>query len=259
MVNYYYDGSFEGLLTVLYEAFKNREKPNIINKEELVQQNFLYENKTVYTDIKKVDVVVSAIRNKISDEAFMNIFYVYLSQLENYEIIIYDYLSLGWRISHKISLYLSDDRVLKVEKICQKVLGERHRMLGLVRFKLLKGQILYSRIEPDYNISVLLAPHFCERLKCENWIIHDAKRDIGVLYNKKINSSNSLSLSGNDWIVIPFYLDSIPEIESCEIDYEALWRQYTTSIAIQSRKNEKLQRKNMPFRYWKNLTEMMEH
>lgn len=245
MKNYIYDGSFEGLLTALYAVFCSREKPFGIETIENMQESFLYENKIIKTSLQTAQKMSTIIRKRISDEVFMDIFYLFLSEADNSGLMAYDYLSLGFKVGSRIKLYLSDSRVLDVEKICIKVLGECHRMLGLTRFRLLKGNVYYGAIEPDNNITILIAPHFAERMKCQDWIIHDVKRNIAAIYNK------------TNWAVIPFALESSPMLEEWGRDYEKLWKQYCASISIQSRQNSKLQKRNMPFRYWKHLVEML--
>ena len=117
------------------------------------------------------------------------------------------------------------------------------RSTGILRFKSIKEDILYAQIEPDHNIIALLAPHFQARLRNENFIIHDSKREIGVFYNKK------------EWIVKDIEkLDPSLVKESEEI-YEELWKTYFKSISIERKTNPKLQKRNMPMRYWKYLTE----
>lgn len=245
MKSFVYDGSFEGLLTALYAVFCSRENPYSIETAENMQESFLYENVMIQTDLKIAQKMCALIRKRICDEAFMDTFYLFLSEADNLGLLAYNYLYLGFKVGGKLKLYLSDNRVLDVEKIRLKVLGESHRMLGLTRFRLLKGNVYYGAIEPDNNITVLIAPHFAERMKCQDWIIHDVKRNIAAIYNKI------------SWTVIPFTLESSPILEEWGRDYETLWKQYYSSISIKNKENPKLQKRNMPFRYWKHLVEMM--
>ena len=170
-------------------------------------------------------------------------FYAYLSELPRHGITILKYLQLGFKFGPQVDLNLSNDIILKMDNINYKVGMEKHRMLGLIRFKQLENGILYSSIEPDYNIVGLLAPHFASRMMNENWAIHDVKRGIGVLYNKK------------EWVIKDIEVTDSLIIKEDEEDYQELWKAYFKSIAIQSRINPKLQKRNMPMRYWKHLVE----
>ena len=243
MLQYIYDGSFDGLLTSIYEAYYRREEIEDIVPRDSMEDNFLVQKIFISTDKEKSSRVYEAIENKISEEALRRVFYAYLSELPGHGVTILKYLQLGFKLGPQVDLNLSNDIVLKMDKINYKVAAEKHRMLGLIRFKELENGILYSSIEPDHNIVGLLAPHFTSRLMNENWAIHDIKRGIGVLYNKK------------EWVIKDIEISVSLMIKEEEEEYQDLWRAYFKSIAIQSRINPKLQKRNMPMRYWKHLVE----
>jgi len=130
------------------------------------------------------------------------------------------------------------------EQISLKVAGERHRLMGLLRFQLLQKNIYYAAIEPDHNIVELLAPHFAARMSDQNWVIHDVRRDLAAIYNQE------------EWIATRFTLQQRLELAQEEDYYRELWKQYHQAISIKSRTNPRLQRQCMPQRYWKHLVEM---
>ncbi|NLO99491.1 MAG: DUF4130 domain-containing protein, partial [Clostridiaceae bacterium] len=133
--------------------------------------------------------------------------------------------------------------VLRVHDLAYKVSGEVHRFLGILRFKKLNSGLYYSKIEPDNNITMLIAEHFKERLSDQPWIIHDAKRNVFALYD-----TNQVIFTKED---ISVYTDN-----GADETFEELWKSYFKAIAIENRKNPKLQKQFLPRRYWKNLTEM---
>lgn len=243
MLNYVYDGSFEGLLTAIHEAYYRNEKPDKILSGLGFQENLLDRSVHIATDTEKAKKVYEAIRQKISPYALDNVFYVFLSELEGAGTWIYNYLRLGWKVGREVDLRLADDRVLIVHDISRKVRCERHRMLGLLRFELFEGGIYYASMEPDYNIAALLAPHFAKRLADQNWVIHDVRRNIAAVFNR------------TRWAVV----EAAPTMQFMrdrnETEYQKLWRQYFKSIAISSRINPRLQRRFMPVRYWRHLVE----
>ncbi|RKD34623.1 TIGR03915 family putative DNA repair protein [Thermohalobacter berrensis] len=244
MIYYIYDGSFDGLLTAIYESYYRRENPVKIFAENDFQQNLFIPKVHIKTHKKKAERVYNSIREKVSRNALRNIFYAYLSELPNVGTWIYDYIKLGFKVKEDIDKYLSDKRVSKIHKIAQRVRHERHLILGLIRFKKLENNIYYSQIEPKYNIIGLVSPHFAKRFSDQYWIIHDVKRKIGSIYNKK------------EWIIKD--ISSIKEAikyDKNELLYQKLWVEYFINIAIKDRINPKLQMKNMPKRYWGYLTE----
>lgn len=242
-MQYVYDGSFDGLLNCIYEAYYGDIKPDSIVSYDKVEENFLFNKKHINTDTKKAKKVYHAIEEKISYRALNRVFYAYLSELPESGMDILRYLQIGFKIGKDVDLNLANDHVLNIDKIYHRVSRERHRMLGLIRFKKLEGGILYSAIEPDYNIIALTAPHFKRRLANENFIIHDLKRGIGVFYNKK------------EWVIRDIDFKDSFIIREREEEYEELWKTYFKSISIHRKINPKLQKRNMPMKYWKHLTE----
>jgi probable DNA metabolism protein len=242
MINYLYDGSFEGLLTSIYEAFYAEIKPTNIVFEGEFSENFLVDKKYIKTDEKKAKKVYDAIEKKISPQALRRVFYSHLSELLNREIYILRYLQIGFKIGSEVDLNLADENVLNIDTMYKLVSKERHRMTGFIRFKKIKENLLYAHIQPDHNIVSLIANHFKERLRDENFIIHDTKRQIGVIYNRQ------------EWIIRDMRKIDI-ELKDSDMIYEELWKKYFQATAIKGKENSKLQRKNMPKRYWSNLTE----
>lgn len=242
MIVYIYDDSFEGLLTAVHEAYYLKDKPDRIVSTDKYQQDLLAQSIIIETDPIKADKVYNSIIEKISKTALKYAYYVYISEIDEAATSVLDYLRLGWKLGPVVDQHLLEPRVMKVHKISQKVSRERHRLLGLVRFQQI-GEIYYSQIEPDYNVVGLIASHFAERMADQAWMIHDIKRNLAAVYNKK------------EWYLIEASKEELPPIEERETLYEDLWRTYYKHISIPERVNPKLQKRCMPVRYWKHLTE----
>ena len=246
MIRFIHDGSFLGLLTAIYASYYSGHKPDQILSPREAAEDLFSENMVIETNQEHADIVYHAIISKISPNAMHHIYYAFLSEAPHCSDYIYNYLKLGWKAGSKLDMYLSDDPVRKVHMLSQKVSKEKHRMLGLLRFRELEQQILYGPMEPDHNISELIAPHFAKRLASDYWIIHDLKRNIAVLYNKK------------KWIIsanTPSILSSSLLCSEEESSFQALWKTFYDNIAIKSRINPQLQKQFMPTRYWHHLIE----
>ncbi|MDI3310983.1 MAG: TIGR03915 family putative DNA repair protein [Thermoanaerobacterium sp.] len=242
MVNYIFDGSFDGLMTVVYEAYYSHQKPNDIFSEGNHQINFLGHDVYVSTDIDKSNKVQDAIETKISKEALRNIYYVYLSELESSYMLIYKYIRLGFKIGKKLDYFIQNDIVHEMTKLSQRVKHEAYKMIELIRFKEVKKGLFLAKIHPDYNVLPTIMPHFAERFQDQYFIIHDEKRNLSAVYDKKA------------WIITDIPLENISKVKDTK-DYEILWKIYHKSIAIKERKNMKLQMQHMPKKYWDMLTE----
>jgi probable DNA metabolism protein len=244
MLNYIFDGSFEGLLTAIYEAYYRHEDPQRILATENPQIDFFEQNYKVITNSAKAKKVYNAIKEKISPKALKDIYYIYLCDSEEDRgIIVHNYLKVGWKHGNKLDQHLCNNHVFKVQSLCKTVTFECHRLLGLIRFKKLEDDLYYAQIEPDSNIIGLLAPHFSKRLADQNWVIHDVKRNIAAMFNK------------SEWVLSSINTPPKRIQDDSEVIYQNLWKQYFKNIAIKSRINPKLQKRCMPVRYWGHLIE----
>jgi len=125
-----------------------------------------------------------------------------------------------------------------------KVWHEIHRLMGLLRFCPDESGAYIARCEPDHLVLPALGPHFRERFGQTPWAIIDEKRRFGVSCS---GTSLDFFITGKT----PAPLENQPNSE-----WENLWRHYHKTINNESRNNPHLQRRFMPQRYWKYLTEL---
>lgn len=243
MVVYTYDGSFEGLLTAIYESYYRKVRPCEIRCADNLQINLLNDYQHIPVDQEKSEKVYRSIRDKISVHALEMVYHVFLSEVPEAGNMILDYLRLGWKLGRAVDSCLADDRVLKVHQLSRRVTNEAHLMSGFVRFRLLEGGIFYAPIKPDYNILELLAPHFVDRFSDQNWVIHDVGRKLAAVYNR------------SEWVLMDADVEEQFGVGAEEMQYQELWKEFFNSIAIKSRINPKLQKRLMPVRYWRYMTE----
>ncbi|KUO49742.1 MAG: hypothetical protein APF76_00400 [Desulfitibacter sp. BRH_c19] len=244
MIVYVYDGTFPGLLTSIYEAYYRDEKPERISKTWDFQNNLFSKPIIINTDDEKADKVYNAIGEKISFNALKNIYYAFLAEIKNSDTLIYNYVRLGFKLGKIVDGNYSNETVFKFQEICKKVGKEKHRVLGIMRFRLLQKKIYYGPIEPDHNIIALLAPHFAKRMADQDWIIHDLRRKIAIVYNQ------------SEWVMTDLEINNPLLFDAEEMIYQSVWKKYFEKIAIKERKNTRLQKQCMPSRYWKHLVEI---
>lgn len=242
MVDYLYDGTFEGLLTCVYHHYYSEKASGIFPAEEY-QSTMLGGFREVETEEDKAVRVYEAIEQKISLYDLQRIYKVFRSSAEQKECRILNYIRLGFVKGPRISLLHGNPIVFPVQQAEQKVNNEVHRMKGLLRFSAVGEGVLYSGIEPDHDILEFLSDHFCDRFKNDPIIIHDLKR------------GKALFGYGGRWYISDFTEKDIPAFSEEERQYRRLWKQYFETIAIKERKNPGCQRNQMPVRYWKHLTE----
>ena len=240
-MDYLYDGTFEGLLTCIFFHYKEDSAAGIYNKESY-QQSFMNDYKIIETDVTKAKVVSEAINNKISREAYINVFYCYLSSLDNKENMILDFLIFAFKYGRSTMNFFAHEKVLPVNEAFIKVSREEHRILGILRFSD-AGGVLYAKFSPDNDILILITDHFADRYKFERFIIHDEKRQKAAVY------------SDGAWEIKENVKIENLEYSHDEKTIQKLWKQYFNDLAIKERTNINLQFQFVPARYRKNMAE----
>lgn len=244
MLVWEFDGSFEGLLTVAYHWFYALEKPERVISELNGLNNLLWHVEFIGTDLLLAEKVASGILKKLGKDNFERIMKVYWSEAENAPEVILEFLRCGFAKGPRVIEDLADPRVEIFSKLSNAVSRESHKLIGLLRFKELKGSVFYAAYESTYNQLTLIAPHFVERLSTETWVIHDLGRSQAAFHRN------------GQWHIA--VLDPMMHLTLAEgeEDFDLMWQRYYERIAIEERKNLNLRRQNMPKKYWKYLNEL---
>ena len=240
---YIYKNSFLSLLTLIKYLIDNKKKPLNIKNEYYVPSLF---DTMINLQLQENEKIIDYWYSITSFKIIKIIYYIFLSDNENKELIIFYFLLNSIKYKDKIIYMRNLNCVNKALKISHKVSNENHRFKGFTRFKELKNHILYAEISPDNNILFLLSYHFKNRLKNEYWIIKDSNHEIISLYDKK----RFYILDANN-----FKLENI-EISTKEETFETLWKSFYKIIGIEERKNNRCRMNFMPKKYWKNIIEM---
>ncbi len=239
---YVYDGSFEGLLCCVFESFSAREVPAEISAGAPEQLSF-YDLKEIETDSEKARRVAVSIPKKISAEAFDFIKKAYLSCLEQKEILILKFICKGYRYGGVILDMLADDTVNALFSAVRAINNEAHLLLGFTRFSDC-GNALTAVISPKNTVLPLMAGHFTDRFRNENFLIYDNVHRMALMYYNR----DAQILEDVDF--------ELPEASESEIYYRNLWQVFYNTIAIKERYNPKCRMTHCPQRYWENMTEL---
>lgn len=241
-MTYLYDGSFEGLLCSIFEAFERKEYPDAILPDEDAQYT-LDKMRDIETDLEKSRRVYDGIGRKISALALENAYLCFISKDLDASRVLLEYLRLGFKYGRKVDERLAEDSVMKVTKIARNVNMEKHHYVGFLRFSSLEGGLYFAQFEPENNVLPLLMPHFADRLNTQPFIVHDNNRKVAGVYN------------GTDWFLISSASMNLPEYSSDEMEYRRLWKGFFDAIGIKERASRKRQRQMMPLKYRKYMWE----
>ncbi|MHC0446137.1 TIGR03915 family putative DNA repair protein [Flavobacterium sp. 3-218] len=249
MTQIIYDGSFEGWLTAVFEIYEYKLKDVVFAKEES-SNSLLFSNIHFITnDSTKANRVLNGLEQRLSTNGFKNIYFAFLSELDKIEEILFRYVEYAFSSPINIEGDLSRSEVLNVKKAAHSTGKESHRMKAFVRFKLTKDDLYYAIVEPDCDVLPLIEQHFKNRYADQRWLIYDSKRRYGIYYDLENVSTVEMQFESNSSSFLAEINDENEEF------FQNLWRNYFSSVNIESRKNTKLHIKHMPKRYWKNLIE----
>jgi probable DNA metabolism protein len=239
-----YDGSWNGLLTTFQTCLSRNIHFCEITRKQEESASLFGESEVVQTNITQAIKLKEQIKSKMGQHPLRLIYHAYLSEEKSIDDTLYHYLQIGLKMGKQISNFLTNDYVHRVETIAQKVMREKHRYLGLLRFSSLED-LLYAEFEPEYFILPLLAKPFFDRLGSEDFVIFDKKRKKAV-----IKEQGELYFQDVDDDLIANLQAKTPDKT-----YDMLWVTYFKTIAITLRRNLKLQRSRVPFKCVPYLTE----
>ncbi|AZI20927.1 TIGR03915 family putative DNA repair protein [Chryseobacterium taklimakanense] len=247
-----YDGSFEGLLTSIFEVFEYKFK----NAEIVAEQNFsteilFAEQHQVFKNAEKSARVLAKIEQISGKETISILLRIFLSEHPHKErLILKSIKDILQNAGVNVFQNLADPDMLEISKILKSMRREIHRMHAFVRFERLKDNLYFAKIEPDFDVLPLIGNHFEKRYADQKWMIFDLKRHYGLIY---------------DLENVDFFYPESAQVKNLknpeqfhheeEKHFQKMWQNYFVKTGIPSRKNMKLHIQHVPKRYWKYLTE----
>lgn len=238
---YLHDGHFDGFLTCIYEHYYTQKVIGIYPQSEYLPT--LFDDAIfIKTDNHKAQKVYNALLDQLKEEIYWDIFYTFLSNEPNKDCYLLSYIVVAFKMGRDIYKLHTHEVTYPIKRISKRVMGERHRYLGILRFSD-AGHCLYAPFEPENDILMTLSDHFVDRFKNERFIIHDIKR-------KKAMISNL-----GEWLITDFELKETLPASERELYFQGLWKSYFESIAIEARENKKLQRQFVPLKVRAHIVE----
>ncbi len=238
-----YDGTIEGLFSIIYVCFSRRSLPKEIYIDENYQENLFDNVKYIETNLDNAAIIFNKINNAIPKNKIYKILLCFNSCCKDKDIVIAKYIIYSLIYGYSIETNCNLNFVLRIQQISKQVSREIHRMKGFIRFKKIKN-IYVGMMSPDNNIIEFLSKHFSDRLSNERWMVCDTKRKTYIYYeNGKCKIDTYKNLNFNN-------------LRDNEESYEELWKQFCKSVNIKERKNLRQQRNYMPKKYWNYLIEM---
>ena len=249
--DYTYDGTFEGLLTVLFSVYESKSPPNSIQLAATAQTGLFAKPAHRATDEALATRVWEGLLKTMDPEVRARLYHVFLSEDPERELLIFRYVDLALRAAQDVAENYANADVRRVQRLAQQMFREKHRMEAFVRFEKTTDELFHATIDPDFDVLPLIAAHFTKRYADQRWLIYDKRRHYGLYYDltrtdivqfENPAGAKSTSISAT-------------VLDEREPLFKLLWQTYFDHVNIPERKNLKLHRRHIPLRYWKYLSE----
>ena len=250
--DYTYDGSFEGLLTVLFRIYDRRSAPNSIQPEGTAQGGLFAQAVAIATDETLATRTWDGLLRFMPEPARAWLYHVFLSEDAERELLIFRYADVALRAGRDISDNYADATVRRCQRLAQQLFREKHRMEAFVRFEKTQDELFHATIEPDFDVLPLIASHFTKRYADQRWLIFDKKRRYGLYYDLTHTTIVEFETGGTTTRRGEVSATVLDEREPL---FKILWQAYFDHVNIPERKNLKLHQRHIPKRYWKYLSE----
>lgn len=250
---YVIDGTFEGLLTAVFEYYERKASDVQLVVQDRYQPSLLNDDLIVITDPVKAKRVWTGLLKKLDKEWARRMYAAWLSEdqdtfnhLLRFAVYIFD--------NHQGAFAnYGNEYVLAVAQMERKVHREKHRMEAFIRFQKTGDGLFFAWIEPDFNVLPLIVPHFRNRYADQQWVIYDTRRKYGMYYDQSTVTEVTFEFAAEKSAA----QTNLPALalDTEEALYTLLWKDYFKSTNIPARKNMKLHLRHVPKRYWRYLTE----
>jgi len=251
MMTLVYDGTFEGLLTLVFEVYEHKLDQVKIYREGMMQHNFFDAKRSIVSDPVKANRVLKGLHQRLSASGVQRLYAAHLSEIEGEEDNLLGFIRYAFSSNQVVEEDFGNKFVMRLSQVIKMVRREKHRMEAFVRFQKMADGIFYASIAPDFNVLPLILPHFKRRYADQRWIIYDIKRAYGIYYDLNEVSFVQMDFASGRQDA-KCIISSYSEDETL---YQALWKDYFKHVNIPARKNTKLHLQHVPKRYWKHLTE----
>ena len=148
------DGTFDGLLTAIFEAYARKSPPDAIESAGRDQLGLFEQRITIATDFGKSDRVWKGLKKRIGSKRRQMLFEAYLSGCAGVETMI---LQCVWDTipdGNSPMTQMNISSFIQIENLSHKVRREAHRMKGLIRFQQTGKDHYFALIAPTIRCSV---------------------------------------------------------------------------------------------------------
>jgi probable DNA metabolism protein len=245
-VQFLTDGSFDGYLTAIFEAFAQKVVPSNIIAETAYQPGHYGRIEFVRTDEQKAERVAKRLI-AIDKAYFKKLYCVFLCEERGREMLLYHLIfKLLYTPDHVLKKPNDDKELQQAQQLIKEVAKEVVRMQQYVRFQQMENDTYFAPIAPDYDVLPLLGPHFERHMPNRQWVIYDVQRGYGLHFDTRSLSFVEMQLPKN---ISATALEKAME-RAAEGVYQEIWKDYFKAVNIELQHHMKLHVRRVPRRYW---------
>lgn len=242
-----YDGSFEGLLTAVFDSFAQKRLPIKIVQRQRLTQHLFGEELRVISNSAKADRVAKKLR-EISPDLFCHLALAFTSRQEGVEMLLFNLIVQSLKAHRKMQESYGGPDQLRLHELSKLVQNEMHRQQALVQFYQLNQAICMSTIDPDYDVLPFLGGYFQNHFAHQQWVIYDTAHGYGLHHNLHTLSPFAVN---DEQLLRNLPDEHLPHEEQMG---RQLWANYFKPENGPVRKQTAIHHKLIPQQYWKHLS-----
>ncbi|MBL7951880.1 MAG: TIGR03915 family putative DNA repair protein [Flavobacteriales bacterium] len=248
--HYVYDGSWPGLLTVVFTVFAEKSAAASVVRDRAQVSELFSTVRAVATDEAQATRVLARARTLLGPRRVRELWCCHLAERAEVDRLLVDLFTLaftGGAVDDP-----RDPTVLGLRQWRKHVRHEKHQMEAFVRFQQNTNAVWTATIAPAYDVLPLIAAHFRARYADMEWLIADQRRGYGL--HHRAGTVVPVELLHDAQGMLPATPVSMAADER---SYVRLWKTYFRRVDIPERRNLGLQMRHMPKRHWRYMVEMM--
>ena len=247
-----HDGSFEGFLSVVFEATRLKLSVERIESRARYEGGLFDAAREIETRTEFAERVWKGVHDRGGDDVAGMVHGAFLSEMPDIDTVIWRYLrKLFASPPGAMAKNVLDPDVHAVYAAAHKTAHEAHLFQGFVRFAKAPDGSMFSVIAPDHNILQSLAGHFRQRYPNMPWMIADARRGLCL-----VSDGSGSRIVECDPAKLPKNVEAVASLAGPEEDkFRELWLAYYDAINIAERRNTRQMTRLLPRKYWQYLPE----
>ena len=244
-VAYVHDGTTEGLLSAIFQAYALHEQPEDFSSKARLQPRLGQSVRYIETDAALASRVKAGIVRKAGRDAWDAVLHASLSDDPSAGVAVYRFVrhvmarpaaanaGLIRNMAHPIAG--------PVARLNRSVMNERHLLLQFLRFEHFENGIWFANCNPKANVVPLLMGWFAGRFNTERFVIYDEVHQVAGIYD------------GANWYIAQTDEVHLPQHSDEEAAMQAAWKGFYDAMAISARYHPELRRQFIPKRLWRNI------